>query len=170
MKFPSLLSACLCLCLCACRPTPPAAGQGHLQHGLALLENKQPEKAEAAFLQALFTPGEAVEAHFQLAQLYQREPDRLPLLVWHLQEFLQGTSRLDPRLPQYEPRLTAARQTLIQSQQSALRQDPEQKYRLQISLLEQSNADLNRWVERLNQENNTLRRMLLDNQKKNDRN
>lgn len=168
MKFASVLLACLFLC--ACRPLPPAAGQGHLQRGLELLEKKQPERAEAAFLQALFTPAETTEAHFQLAQLYQGDPDRIPLQVWHLQEFLQQASRLDPRLPQYEPRLAAARQTLIQSQQSALRQDPEQKYRLQINLLEQSNADLNRWIERLNQENNALRRMLLDNQKKNDRN
>lgn len=168
MKFASLLFACLFLC--ACRPLPPAADRGHLQRGLELLENKQPERAEAAFLQALFVSGEATEAHFQLAQLYQDDPDRLPLLVWHLQEFLQRTSRLDPRLPQYEPRLAAARQALVQSQHSALRQDPEQKYRLQINLLEQSNADLNRWIERLNQENSALRRMLLDNQKKIDRN
>lgn len=165
MKFMCVVTACLLLY--ACRPAPPAVAGEHYKRGMALLEKKRPEAAEAAFLQALFVRSEAVEAHYQLALLYLRDHDRLPQAVWHLQEFLQGVSRLDPRVPQYEPRLATARRELIQSQQSALRIDPEQKYRLQINLLEQSNADLNRWVERLNQENNTLRRMLLDNQKKN---
>ena len=112
--------------------------------------------------QDLLEGRDLAEAHFQLATLYRNEADKLPLLLWHLQEFLQQSAAQDERRSEVHLLLEHFEEKYFAELQARFERSSTNDKDLKIRFLSENNQQLKQWITRLNRENFALRDLLLD--------
>lgn len=112
--------------------------------------------------QDLLEGRDLAEAHFQLAALYRNEADKLPLLIWHLQGFLEKSAPQDERRSEALLLLEHFEKKYFAELQARFERSSTSDKDLKIRFLNENNQQLKQWISRLNRENFALRDLLLD--------
>ena len=111
---------------------------------------------------ALLEGRNVAEAHYHLAKSLDLEDKNSPLLIWHLQGFLNHCAADDDRQDEVRLWLQYQEQNYYASLQQRLEPAAASDKDIKIRLLEESNQQLRQWISRLNRENFALRDMLLE--------
>ncbi|NMA41900.1 MAG: LysM peptidoglycan-binding domain-containing protein [Oligosphaeraceae bacterium] len=112
--------------------------------------------------EALLEERDLAEAHYHLAKGHGADAASAPLLIWHLQEFLNNCTADDTRIDEVRLWLQYQEQNYYASLRQRLEPAAASDKDIKIRLLEESNQQLRQWISRLNRENFALRDMLLD--------
>jgi LysM repeat protein len=119
-------------------------------------------KEAGEWQQILQEGGNPAEAHFQLAALYRNDTGKAPLVIWHLQGFLENCAQDDPRIPEARLLLEHLEKKYYAELQSRFERSSMSDKDLRIRLLEENSQQLRQWITRLNRENFALRDLLLE--------
>ncbi len=118
-----------------------------------------------AWQQALLEGRNPADAHFQLAALYRNDAGRMPLVIWHLNGFLENCSQEDPRNTEARLLLEHMEKKYYAELQARFERSSMTDKDLKIRLLQENSQQLRQWITRLNRENFALRDLLLEKEK-----
>lgn len=119
-------------------------------------------KAASEWQRALLQENNPAEAHFQLANLYRNDAEKMPLVLWHLQAFLENCAQDDPRIPEARLLLEHLEKKYYVLLQTRFERSSMTDKDMKIRLLEENSQQLRQWITRLNRENFALRDLLLE--------
>ena len=155
----NLLCICvLCAILAGCGKLAPS----HFKAGVELMETS-PEEAERHFMQAVLDDDNASRAHYYLAVLCEKEPDKTMLAVWHLRQYLTTAKGLsDDDINEVEEWIQRLERQISIAINRRLGENISDETTLRLKLLEEHAVRQKLWIQELTKENIQLRNALAD--------
>ena len=155
----NLLSICaLCVLFSACGKIGPS----HFKAGVELMETN-PEEAERHFMQAVLDGDNTARAHYYLAALCEKEPDKTMLAVWHLRQYLTTANGLsDDDINEVEEWIQRLERQISIAINRRLGENISDETTLRLKLLEEHAVRQKLWIQELTKENIQLRNALAD--------
>ena len=144
------------LFLAACRP---GVRQDYNQ-GLLALDERDFSEAARCFERAVLANDHEADAHLQLGILYERQPDKVCLAVWHYRAYLAFEPQDEGRLTVARNGLERAEKMLMTELQDKLDQSTEEERVMRVKLMEEFALRQKRWITQLEKENLELRKRL----------
>ena len=148
----------LCAMLTGCGKLVPS----HFKAGFELMETN-PEEAERHFMQAVLDDDNPVWAHYYLAVLCEKEPDKTMLAVWHLRQYLATAKGLsDDDINEVEEWIQRLERKISIAINRRLGENISDETTLRLKLLEEHAVRQKLWIQELTKENIQLRNALAD--------
>ncbi|NMA46659.1 MAG: hypothetical protein GX945_08860 [Lentisphaerae bacterium] len=157
----ALLLGAMC-CWLSCRPVDEGT---YYHQAMASLDNKDYGAAAEAFQRALLNKENTLSAHLQLAMMFERQEERLPLAVWHYRAYLAMAPPDDGQVDAVRQWLERTERALLASLRLKLDQASDEERVMRVKLLEEHAQRQKNWISMLEQENRQLRESLAEERK-----
>ena len=153
----------LCICaLCVLFSACGKIGQSHFKAGVEMMESN-PEEAERHLMQAVLDDDNTPRAHYYLAVLCDKEPDKAMLAVWHLKQYLLTAKGLsDNDIDEVEEWIQRLERRISIAINRRLGENISDETSLRLKLLEEHAVRQKLWIQELTKENIQLRNALAD--------
>jgi len=153
-----LCIAALCVILCSCGKI----GYSPFKTGVEMMES-DPEEAERHLMQAVLDGDNLPRAHYYLAVLYEKEPDKTMLAVWHLRQYLVTAKELsEDDISETEEWIQRLERKIAIAINRRLGENISDETSLRLKLLEEHAVRQKLWIQELTKENIQLRNALAD--------
>lgn len=153
----------LCICaLCVLFAACGKMGQSHFKAGVEMMETN-PDEAEHHLMQAVLDGDNLAQAHYYLAVLCDKEPDKMMLAVWHLRQYLVTAKGLsDDDINEVEEWIQRLERKISIAINRRLGENISDETTLRLKLLEEHAVRQKLWIQELTKENIQLRNALAD--------
>ena len=157
-----LCIAALCVIFCSCGKI----GYSPFKTGVEMMES-DPEEAEHHLMQAVLDGDNLPRAHYYLAILCEKEPDKSMLAVWHLRQYLATAKELsDDDISEVEEWIQRLERKISIAINRRLGENISDETTLRLKLLEEHAVRQKLWIQELTKENIKLRNALAEQQNK----